>query len=76
MSDSTITGLPGAPEVYAGSMKVLARKGSGKTPAVYASVASAVAFMGPKRQRPPVFYFSSMMAVGGDVRAVTSSTTA
>ena len=43
---STITGLPGAPEVHAGSTKVLATKGSGKTPAVYTVVASAVAFMG------------------------------
>ena len=90
MSGSTITGLPGAPKVYAsaqrtdrfptaqllsladieddggrglphfrgahaGSRKVLATKGSGKTPAVYAGVASVVAFMGPKRRRPPVF---------------------
>ena len=30
-------------------MKVLATKGSGKTHAVYTGVASAVAFMGPKR---------------------------
>ena len=62
MSVSTITGLPGAPEVYAGSTKVLARKGSGKTPAVYAGVASVVAFMGPKRRRPPVFYFPSKLS--------------
>ena len=33
---------------HEGSTKVLATKGSGKTPTVYASVASAVAFMGPK----------------------------
>jgi len=37
---------------HAGSTKVLATKGSGKTPAVYAGVASVVAFMGPKRRRP------------------------
>ena len=48
-------------------MKVLSTKGFGKTPTVYNGVASAVAFMGPKRRRPPVFYFSSMMAV--DVEA-------
>ena len=42
-------------------------QGSGKTPAVYAGVASAVAFMGPKRRRPPMFYFSSMMAVDAEV---------
>ena len=34
---------------HAGSTKVLATKGSGKTPAVYAGIASAVAFMGPKQ---------------------------
>ena len=54
-------------------MKVLATKGSGKTPAVYAGVASAVAFMGPKRQRPPVFYFSSMMAADTEKLATDSS---
>ena len=76
MSGSTITGLPGAPEVYPGSMKVLATKGSGKTPAVYASVASVVAFMGPKRRRPPVFYFSSMMAADAEALAIDSSLSA
>ena len=54
---------------HAGSTKVLATKGSGKTPAVYAGVASVVAFMGPKRQRPPVFYFSSMMAADAEALA-------
>ena len=54
-------------------MKVLATKGSGKTPAVYAGVASAVAFMGPKRQRPPVFYLSSMMAANAVALATDSS---
>ena len=105
MSDTTITRLPGAPEVYAssqrmarfptskaeddggmgllrfhgahaGSTKVLATKGSGKTPAVYAGVASAVAFMGPKRRRPPVFYFSSMMAADAEALATDSSLSA
>ena len=41
------------------------KKGSGQTPAVYAGIASAVAFMGPKRRGPPVFYFSSVVAAGG-----------
>ena len=58
---------------HAGSTKVLATKGSGKTPAVYAGVASAVAFMGPKRRRPPVFYFSSMMAADAEALATDSS---
>ena len=57
-------------------MKVLAKKGSGKTPVVYASVASAVAFMGPKRRRPPVFYFSSMMAADAEALATDSSLSA
>ena len=58
---------------HAGSTKVLATKGSGKTPVVYADVASAVAFMGPKRRRPPVFYFSSMMAAETEALATDSS---
>ena len=58
---------------HAGSTEVLATKGSGKTPTVYAGVASAVAFMGPKRRRPPVFYFSSMMAVDAEALATDSS---
>ena len=57
-------------------MKVLATKGSGKTPIVYAGVASAVAFMGPKRRRPPVFYFSSMMAADAKALATDSSLSA
>ena len=60
----------------AGSTKVLATKGSGKTPVVYAGVASAVAFMGPKRWRPPVFYFSSMMAAYAEALATDSSLSA
>ena len=63
----------GSPEVYAGSTKVLARKGSGKTPTVYAGVASVVALMGPKRRRPPVFYFSSMMVADAEELATDSS---
>ena len=51
-------------------MKVLATKGYGKTPAVYAGVTSVVTFMGPKRQQPPVFYFSSVMVA--DTKALTT----
>ena len=61
---------------HAGSTKVLATKGSGKTPAVYAGVASTVAFMGPKRRRPPVFYFSSMMVADAEALATDSSLSA
>ena len=57
-------------------MKVLATKGSGKTPAVYAGVASAVAFMGPKQRQPPVFYFSSMMGADAKALATDSSLSA
>ena len=61
---------------HAGSTKVLATKGSGKTHVVYAGVASAVAFMGPKRRRPPVFYFSLMMAADAEALATDSSLSA
>ena len=37
---------------------------------MYAGVASAVAFMGPKQRRPPMFYFFSMMAT--DVKALAT----
>ena len=57
-------------------MKVLATKGSGKTPVVYAGVASTVAFMGPKRRWPPMFYFSSMMAADAEALATDSSLSA
>ena len=40
---------------------------------MYAGVASAVAFMGPKRRWPPVFYFSSMMAADAEALATDSS---
>ena len=108
MSGSMITGLPGAPEVYASAQRtacfptaqlisladaeddggrglprfrgahvwstmVLTTKGSGKTHVVYASVAFAVAFMGPKRWWPPVFYFSSMMAADAEALSTDSS---
>ena len=55
---------------------MLATKGSGKTPVVYAGVASAVAFMGPKRRRPPVFYFSLMMVADAEALATDSSLSA
>ena len=58
---------------HAGSTKVLATKGSSKTPVVYAGIASVVAFMGPKRQRPPMFYFPSMMATDAEALATDSS---
>ena len=57
-------------------MKVLATNGSDKTPAVYAVVAFAMAFMGPKRRRPPVFYFSLMMAADAEALATDSSLSA
>ena len=40
---------------------------------MYAGIASAVAFMGPKRRRPLVFYFSSMMAADAEALATDSS---
>jgi hypothetical protein len=43
------------------------------TPAVYDGVASAVAFMRPKRRWPPVLFFSSMMAVDAEALATDSS---
>ena len=58
---------------HAGPTKVLATKGSGKTPVVYAGVASTVAFMGPKWQRPPVFYFSSIMVADAEALATDLS---
>ena len=61
---------------HAESTKVLATKGSNKTHVVYAGVASAVAFMGPKRRRPPVFYFSLMMVVDAEALATDSSLSA
>ena len=61
---------------HAGSTKVLQTKGFGKTPTVYAGVVSAVAFMGPKRQRPPVLYFSSMMVADAEALAIDSSLSA
>ena len=53
--------LPHVRQTLAGSTKVLGRDEATKKPPECAVVASAVAFMGPKWRRPPVFYFSSMM---------------
>ena len=43
---------------------------------MFAGIASAVAFMGPKRRRPPVFYFSLMMAADAEALATDSSLSA
>ena len=53
---------------HAGSMKVLATKVSSKTPAVYVSIASTVAFPGPERRRPTVYYSSSLPAAPAHMR--------
>ena len=50
------------PSDTCGVEKVLGRDEAAKKPPESAVVTSAVAFMGPKGRRPPVFYFSSMMA--------------
>ncbi|KAE8773044.1 Protein kinase G11A [Hordeum vulgare] len=55
------------------STMVLAKEKLGKTLVVYAGIASVVAFMGPKRRRPPVFYFSLMMAADAEALATDSS---
>ena len=60
-------------QTLAGSTKVLARDEVAKKPPAYAIVTSAVAFIGPKRRRPPVFYFSSMMAADAEALATDSS---
>ena len=65
--------LPHVRQTLAGSTKVLGRDEAAKKPPEYAVVASAVAFMGPKWRRPPVFYFSSMMAVDTEKLATDSS---
>ena len=54
-------------------MKVLRRDEAAKKPPESAVVASAMAFMGPKWRRPPVFYFSSMMAADVEALATDSS---
>src|SRR4051812_46467344 len=54
--------LPHVRQTLAGSTKVLGRDEVAKKPPECAIVASAVAFTGPKWRRPPVYYFSLMMA--------------
>ena len=54
--------LPHVRQTLAGSTKVLGRDEAAKKPPESAVVALVVAFMGPKWRRPPMFYFSPMMA--------------
>ena len=65
--------LPHVRQTLAGSTKVLGRDEEAKKPPECAVIASAVAFMGPKWRRPPVFYFSSMMAADTEKLATDSS---
>ena len=65
--------LPHVCQTLAGSTKVVGRDEAAKKPPESAVVASAVAFMGPKWRRPPVFYFSSMMAADTEKLATDSS---
>ena len=65
--------LPHVRQTLVGSTKVLGRDEAAKKPPESAVVASAVAFMGPKWRRPPVFYFSSMMAADTEKLATDSS---
>ena len=65
--------LPHVRQTLAGSTKVLIRDEAAKKPPECAVVARAVAFMGPKLRRPPVFYFSSMMAADTEKLATDSS---
>ena len=64
--------LPHVRQTLAGSTKVLGRDEAAKKPPESTVVASAVAFMGPKRRRPTVFYFSSMMAADAEALATDS----
>ena len=65
--------LPHVCQTLAGSTKVLGRDEAAKKPPESTVVASAVAFMGPKWRRPPVFYFSLMMAADTEKLATDSS---
>ena len=65
--------LPHVRQTHAGSTKVLGRDEAAKKPPESAVVASAVAFKGSKWKRPPVFYFSSMMAADMEKLATDSS---
>ena len=68
--------LPHVCQTLAGLTKVLGRDEAAKKPPESAVVASAVAFMGPKWRRPPMFYFSSMMAADVEALATDSSLSA
>ena len=61
------------PSDTCGVEKVLGRDEAAKKPPESAVVAATVAFMGPKWRRPPVFYFSSMMAADPEKLATDSS---
>ena len=65
--------LPHVRQTLVGLMKVLRRDEAAKKPHECVVVTSAVAFMGPKWRRPPMFYFSSMMAVNMEKLATDSS---
>ena len=65
--------LPHVRQTLAGSTKVLGRDEVAKKPPESTIVASTVAFMGPKWRRPPVFYFSLMMAADTEKLATDSS---
>ena len=65
--------VPHVRQTLAGLMKVLGRDEAAKKPPESAVIASDVAFMGPKWRRPPVFYFSSMMAADTKKLATDSS---
>ena len=65
--------LPHVRQTLAGSTKVLRRDEAAKKPPFSADIPSAVAFMGPKWRRPPVFYFSLMMAADTQKLAPASS---
>jgi hypothetical protein len=65
--------LPHVRQTLAGLTKVRGRDEAAKKPPESSIVASAVAFMGPKWRRPPVFYFSLMMAADTEKLATDSS---
>ena len=65
--------LPHVRQTLADSTNVLGRDEAAKKPSESAVVASAMAFMGPKWRRPPVFYFSLMMTADTEKLATDSS---
>ena len=64
--------IPHIRQTLAGSTKVLGRDEAAKKPPECTIVASTVAFMGPRRRRPRMFYFSSMMAADTEALATDS----